>query len=288
MSLSKSKLRIAHTPDADDAFMFSGLSSGAVGIPGWDIEFELEDVQSLNLRAQKGDLDVMAVSAAAYPLIAERYRILSAGASVGRNYGPVLVAAAAQGFETGKDGVLDLEGRRVATPGPQTTATMLLHFYARNFKPVPASFEEVMPMVREGKTTLGLVIHEGQITFQDHGLVKILDLGHRWNQEFHLPIPLGLEIVRKDLGDETACRIDRALKESILWARYHREEALQHALKFGRGTDPEVLKRFVDLYVNDDTLDLGTEGKAALETLYRKAKNAGLVPQIPRIDIVQS
>jgi 1,4-dihydroxy-6-naphthoate synthase len=146
----------------------------------------------------------------------------------------------------------------------------------------------VIPAVREGRADLGLVIHEGQVTFQDHGLTKILDLGQSWARELQLPIPLGLEIVKKEVGEELAREINRALRESIQWAHSHRKEALQHAQQFGRGADPAVLDRFVGMYVNDDTLDLGEEGETALKTLYQKAQSAGLITDAPRIDIVKS
>jgi 1,4-dihydroxy-6-naphthoate synthase len=288
--LLRSKLKIGHTPDADDAFMFSGLATGAVQTPGFDLEFILEDVQSLNLRAEKGDLDVVAVSAAAYPMIAERYWILSTGASVGRNYGPVLVAHPdpfPEGRGDEKEKRLDLQGRRVAIPGKHTTAAMLLNLYARNFQPVAVSFDRIIPMVKEGRADLGLVIHEGQITFQNHGLTKILDLGQSWAHEFNLPIPLGLEVVKKDLGETAARRFDRALKESILWAQSHREEALKEALPYARGVEHSILDQFVRMYVNEDTLHLGLEGKTALKTLFKKAKDLLFLPAVPRIDVIE-
>jgi len=282
-------LKIGHTPDADDAFMFYGLTTGAVKIPECEVELILEDIQSLNLRSQRGDLDVTAISAAMYPAIADHYWIMSCGASVGRDYGPVLVSLPDLKLdEYSPQHPVNLKGLRIAVPGYQTTATLLLNIFARNFKTLEVPFDQVIATVKEGRADFGLVIHEGQITFEWHNLSKVLDLGKSWMAEFQLPIPLGLDVIKKDLGRALAQDVNRALKESIRWAQSHRPEAVKFALQFGRGVQSSVLDKFIEMYVNDDTLELGRHGKAALEILFQKAKDLSLIQKIPRVEVIES
>jgi len=271
-------LRIGHSPDADDAFMFWAIASGRVAVQGYRVEHVMEDIESLNRRARKGELEVTAISAAAYPMLSGTYRLLRVGASIGRAYGPVVVARKA--IDPG------LTGRRVAVPGQYTTAYLLLRLFTAGFEPVFTPFDRVLQAVSAGEVDAGLVIHEGQVTYEREGFVKVLDLGEAWHLATGLPIPLGLNAVRRDLGPQVAERVRGALLASIREAQAHEDEALDYALQFGRGVDREEGRRFVRMYVNDDTLDLGEEGLAALESLYTKAVERGIFQAIPPLDIV--
>jgi len=271
-------LRIGHSPDADDAFMFWAMAGGRVAVPGYRVEHVMEDIESLNRRARKGELEVTAISAAAYPLLAGTYRLLRVGASIGRAYGPVVVARKA--IEHG------LTGRRVAVPGLYTTAYLLLRLFAAGFEPVFTPFDRILEAVAAGDVDAGLVIHEGQVTYEREGFVKVLDLGEAWHRATGLPIPLGLNAVRRDLGPQVAERVRDGLLASIREAQAHEDEALDYALQFGRGVEREVGRRFVRMYVNDDTLDLGEQGRAALESLYARAVERGIFEAVPPLDIV--
>ena len=274
-------LRIGHSPDADDAFMFYALATGKVSIEGYEIQQVLEDIESLNQRALRGELEVTAVSAAAYPSVADKYRIMVCGASMGRSYGPIVISTAPQG-------AAGLEFKKVAIPGENTTAYLLLRIYlAQPFTPVFVPFDAVGETVRAGEADAGLVIHEGQITWKEQGYAKLLDLGQAWGEETGLPIPLGLDIVRRDLGDDLAMKIARALQASVHYAIAHEEEALDYALPYGRGVDRDTCRRFVRMYVNEDTVSMGEDGRAALEALYARAHERGLIPTVPPLDILQ-
>jgi 1,4-dihydroxy-6-naphthoate synthase len=278
-------VRIGHSPDADDAFMFWAMASGRVAVPGYRVEHVMEDIESLNRRAQTGELEVTAISAAAYPLLAGTYRLLRVGASIGRAYGPVVVARKAidPALPVRQAG---LAGRRVAVPGQYTTAYLLLRLFAAGFEPVFTPFDRVLQSVAAGEVDAGLVIHEGQVTYEREGFVKVLDLGEEWHRATGLPIPLGLNAVRRDLGPQVAEHVRDALLASIREAQAHEDEALDYALRFGRGVDREAGRRFVRMYVNDDTLDLGEEGRAALESLYARAVQRGILEAVPPLDIV--
>jgi 1,4-dihydroxy-6-naphthoate synthase len=271
-------LRIGHSPDADDAFMFWAMASGRVAVQGYRVEHVMEDIESLNRRAQTGELEVTAISAAAYPLLAGTYRLLRVGASIGRAYGPVVVARKA--IDPG------MAGRRVAVPGQYTTAYLLLRLFATGFEPVFAPFDRILQAVSAGEVDAGLVIHEGQVTYEREGFVKVLDLGEAWHRATGLPIPLGLNAVRRDLGPQVAERVRDALLASIREAQAHEDEALDYAIRFGRGVDRETGRRFVRMYVNDDTLDMGEEGRAALESLYARAVERGIFEAVPPLDVV--
>lgn len=280
----KRVLSVAHSPDPDDAFMFYGIVKGGVLPDGWRVKHVLKDIQSLNRDARKGLYEVTAVSTAAYPTIARKYWILSVGASVGRGYGPVLVcrpekrrALAAKNWA----------GLRIATPGPETTALLLLRLAHPEFVSVDTRFDKIPAAVLSGKVDAGLVIHESQITFSNQGLCKVLDLGRWWRTRTGLPIPLGLDVVRKDVGLAEARRMARLLKDSIEFAYLHKDNAVRYALRFGRGVDATVGERFVKMYVNRDTLDMGSEGERALRTLFRMAWAKRLIPNRPVFKVVR-
>ena len=277
------KLRIGHSPDADDAFMFYAITHGLVDIEGpEDAEHVevLEDIQSLNRRAFDGELEMTAISAAAYPRVAETYRILACGASMGLEYGPIVVARSDMAIES-------LRGRRVAVPGEHTTAFLLARLLLPPFVPVQLPFDHVMEPVAAGELDAALVIHEGQLTYVDAGLKKILDLGQLWHAQTGLPLPLGLDVVRRDLGDAWHAALASALRRSIDYALLESRPALEYALRFGRGIDAERGEKFARMYVNDLTVDMGASGESALRELYSRAHAAGLIPQIPPLDIVR-
>jgi len=300
-------LYIGHSPDADDAFMFYALAEGHVKIGDYNIDHVMEDIESLNRRARTGELPVTAISAAVYPEVADKYRIMSCGSSVGRNYGPILLAREPLALD-------DLSGRRVAVPGPFTTAYLLLRLYvpeaagytgnmgkdsgsaARGasaeagtdgFIPVQMNFDEVMGAIENGDVDAGVIIHEGQLTWQSSGLHNLLDLGEAWMKDTGLPIPLGLDVINRSLGDDRMETIARSLKDSIVHARANEEAALDYAIQFGRGVDRDTCRDFVRMYVNEDTVDMGDEGRRALETLFSRAVDMGILDAIPPLDIIQ-
>ena len=272
-------IRIGHSPDADDAFMYYAIAHGKVRVGDYEVQHVLEDIESLNQRALSGELEGTAISAGAYPQVADKYRIMSVGSSIGRNYGPMIVARSDRAGTS-------LQNARVAIPGTYTTAYLLLRLYAEGFEAVPIDFDKIMPAVQNGEVDAGLLIHEGQVTYGDVGLVKLLDLGEAWGQDTGLPIPLGLDMVRRDLGEEMAVLMAESLRDSIQYAFDHEDEALDYAIKFSRGIERETCRRFVRMYVNDDTLDMGEEGKRALEILYARAVERGIIDAVPPIDLI--
>ena len=274
-----SVIRIGHSPDADDAFMYYAIAHGKVPVGDYEVQHVLEDIESLNKRALSGELEGTAISAGAYPQVADKYRIMSVGSSIGRNYGPMVVARSDRADAS-------IQGARIAIPGAYTTAYLLLRLYADGFEPVQIDFDKIMPAVLAGEVHAGLLIHEGQVTYSDVGLVKLLDLGEAWGQDTGLPIPLGLDMARRDLGEEVAALMAQSLRDSIRYAFEHEDEALDYAIQFSRGIERETCRRFVRMYVNDDTLDMGEEGKRALETLYSRAAERGIIEAVPPIDLI--
>ena len=270
-------VKIGHSPDADDAFMFYALTAGKVKIPGVEVEHVLEDIESLNRRARTGDLDVTAVSFATYLLIADQYRMMDAGASMGIGYGPILVART-------PIPVTDLENRVVASPGKHTTSALLLRLYVGDPPLIEVAFDKIPQAVLDGQADLGLLIHEGQITHQQMGLTKVLDLGESWQRDTGLPLPLGVNVMRRELGEDVHRAISQGLRDSIAWAHANVDEALDYAMRYGRGIDKETCRRFVLMYVNNYTLSLGREGRAAVERLFSMARARGLISEIPALD----
>ncbi len=270
-------IRIGHSPDPDDAFMFYALTAGKISIPGVHIEHVLEDIETLNRRAREAELDVTAVSFATYLLIAERYRMMDAGASMGKGYGPILVA---------REPIppAELEQRVTAIAGKHTTSALLLRLYVGDPPLIEVAFDKIPTVVLEGQAEVGLLIHEGQITYERMGLRKVLDLGEAWQRDTGLPLPLGCNVMRRDLGDELHRAISHALRESIAWAHAHVDEALEYAMRYGRGIDKETCRRFVLMYVNDFTVSLGRDGRAAVERLFAMAQQRELISAVPPID----
>ena len=274
------RIRIGHSPDADDAFMFYGFHTGAAVIPGCRVEHVLEDIQSLNRRAlDAADLEITAVSAHAFARLGDRYAVLRCGASMGHGYGPVVVARERRSLHS-------LAGRTVAVPGPLTTAALLLAIECPQAIPVQVQFDRIPDAVKDGIAEAGVLIHESQLTYGEEGLVKVVDFGELWRDRESLPVPLGLDVVRRDLGPERMRAVSDGFHASIRYALDHEEDALRYALAFGRGLDLERGRRFVRMYVNDLTLDLGDVGRRALRRLYELAVLAGAIEDPPLLDVV--
>lgn len=273
------QLRIGHSPDADDAFMFFGFAQGAIDTGPYEVVHVVEDIESLNKRAMQGDLEMTAISAAAYPEVAQHYRIMACGASVGRSYGPIILARQPIDPQA-------LAGKRVAIPGALTTAYLLLRIYVPDVLPVVIPFDQIMDAIAQGDVDAGVVIHEGQLTYANEGLAKVLDLGEAWFQDTGLPIPLGLDMVHRRFDDDEAKRLYDLFLNSVLYARAHEPEASLYAQGFSRGLDLDLSRRFVGMYVNEDTLDMGEEGRRALEALYQRAHERGLIQTMPPLDII--
>jgi 1,4-dihydroxy-6-naphthoate synthase len=275
-------IHVAHSPDPDDAFMFWALATNRIDTPGRRYVHELCDIESLNRRALAGELEVTAVSLHAYAYLADRYALLAHGASVGDRYGPRLVAREAPPA----DPRAALAGRVVAIPGELTTAFLTLRLYQPDVKPVVVPFDEIEQYVAAGRADVGLLIHEGQLTYADHGLALWTDLGLWWHGETWLPLPLGGNVVRRDLGDALTLAVARDVRASIQFALDHRDEALTHAQEYGRGLDRSRTDQFVGMYVNDFTLDYGPAGRQGVAELLRRAHQAGLIPAPPEVSFV--
>jgi 1,4-dihydroxy-6-naphthoate synthase len=266
-------IRIGHSPDPDDAFMFYGLASGKVKLDGMTIQHVLEDIQTLNERAMRAELEVTAISAHAFPHVAGNYWIMRTGASMGEGYGPVIISRTYKSLK-------ELEGKTVATPGPLTTATLLFRIFTEGIRNLDMPFDEIMEAVDNGTVDAGLLIHEGQITYQSLGYHKVLDFGEFWQKETNgLPLPLGLDVVRKDLGEELARKLSRGLKESIAYGYAHQDESIPYAMQWGRGIDYALGERFVKMYVSELTIDMGEKGKQALNLLFQKGHEKQLLPR---------
>ncbi len=278
--MSEQLIRVGHSPDPDDAFMFYGLASGKVKLEGIRIEHMLEDIQSLNVRAMRAELPVTAISAHAFPYVADKYWIMRTGASMGEGYGPVIIS---RKYRT----LGELKGKTVGTPGPLTTATLLFKTFTDGIANLDMPFDAIMNAVDKGNVDAGLLIHEGQITYQSLGYHKVLDFGEYWEKETHgLPLPLGLDVVRKDLGIDLARRLSVSLKESIAYGYAHQNESIPYAMQWGRGIDNKLGERFVKMYVSQLTIDMGASGKQALEHLFRTGHKKGLIPLVPEIELV--
>jgi 1,4-dihydroxy-6-naphthoate synthase len=272
-------IRVAHSPDSDDAFMFYALAEGKIDTDGITYVHELQDIESLNQRALRGELEVTAVSIHAYAYLADRYALLPHGASMGDRYGPRLVAREPMTRA-------DVRGERIAIPGPLTTAYLALKLFEPDFVPVPTPFDRIEDAVLDSRVDLGLLIHEGQLTYAERGLHLVADLGEWWYEATGLPLPLGGNVVRKDLGEELVETISRHLRASIAYGLEHRANALDHAMRYARGLDRGSADRFVGMYVNDWTLDYGTRGREAVRRLLERGVDEGVIDRPVRVEFV--
>ena len=265
------RITVAHSPDSDDAFMFYGLASGAVDTGGIEIDQVLSDIETLNRAAFESKYEVTAVSFHAFAHLADKYALLPHGASMGDRYGPIVVAQ--------DPTVTGVKGRRIAIPGTLTTAYLALRIYEPDFEYVIVPFDQIEAFVAAGNADAGLLIHEGQLTYADSGLRKIVDLGEWWaDRTGGLPLPLGGNIIRRDLGPEMIARVSKLLHDSIAYALSHRKEAVEYAQQFGRGLDKDRTDTFVGMYVNDLTLGYGDRGRKGVERLMNDAFERGLIP----------
>ena len=265
-------VRIGHSPDPDDAFMFYALAKERLDTGGLRFQHLLEEIETLNGWALEGRLEVTAISAHAYAYVSDRYLLLPHGASVGRNYGPILVAK--HGFDPS-----ELLGKRIAVPGKLTTAFLALRLCLGEFDSVEVPFDRIFDSIEQGKAEAGLVIHEGQLTYSGRGFARLLDLGTWWQETTGLPLPLGANAIRKDMGEPICLEISRLLRASIDYGLAHREAALRYAMQFGRGMDLPLVDRFVGMYVNDDTRAWNLESQRGLERLLDMAWEQGLIPK---------
>jgi 5,8-dihydroxy-2-naphthoate synthase len=268
-------IQVAHSPDSDDAFMFYALAEGLVETP-LRYQHELGDIESLNRRALAGELEVSAVSIHAYALLADRYALLSSGCSMGDGYGPRLVARSPHNGQPREQ----LRGRRVGIPGTLTTAYLALKLYQPDIVPVVMPFDQIEAAVESGEVDAGLLIHEGQLTFADRDLTLWEDLGAWWQRETGLPLPLGGNVVRRDLGPEIVQQVAKDVRASVEYALAHRGSALAHASRFSRGLSDSRTDTFVGMYVNQWTVDYGPVGRRAVRTLLQRAADLGLVPAV--------
>ena len=270
--MASSRITVAHSPDSDDAFMFYGLASGNVDTGGIHVDQVLSDIETLNRAAFEGKYEVTAVSFHAYAHLVDKYALLPHGASMGDRYGPIVV--------TRRDGPDGVKGRTIAIPGTLTTAYLALKLYEPDFEYLVIPFDEIQDAVAAGKADAGLLIHEGQITYADEGFRKIVDLGEWWaDRTGGLPLPLGGNIIRRDLGPEMIAKVSKLLHESIAFALSHRKDAVAYAEQFGRGLDKARVDTFVGMYVNDLTLGYGDRGRKGVERLMNDAFEKGLIPR---------
>jgi 1,4-dihydroxy-6-naphthoate synthase len=272
-------IRLGHSPDPDDAFMFWGLASGEVDPRRFEFEHVLRDIQTLNEWALEGKLEVTAISLAAYPLIQERYVLLPHGASMGSGYGPILVAREERSLS-------DLRDVEIAVPGSMTTAFLVLRMCLGQFRYREVPFDQIIDEVVSGRADAGLLIHEGQLTYESDGLKKIVDLGEWWLLETGLPLPLGANVARRDLGADALFELSDVLRESIQAGLDNRDEAMEHALQYGRGLDTALADRFVGMYVNELTQDYGEEGRQAVRELLKRAEALGTYERPVRVEFV--
>jgi 5,8-dihydroxy-2-naphthoate synthase len=276
-------LRLGHSPDPDDAFMFYGLAKNLVPAGNYRFEHVLQDIQTLNERARKGELEITAISIHAYPYVADKYALTSCGSSMGDGYGPMVISKRPVKLE-------ELRGKKIAVPGKLTTAFLALQLCmgkaGEAFEAVVVPFDQIPAAVKEGSVDAGLIIHEGQLTYQKLGLNLIVDLGVWWQQRTGLPLPLGGNCIRKDLGKAVMQEVTDIIKRSIEFSLAHRAEAVEYALQFGRDLDKKLADRFVGMYVNQWTLDYGIKGREAITRLLKEGAEAELVPGISDIEFV--
>lgn len=277
--MEKQLLTLGHSPDPDDAFMFYAMAAHKIDCRGYQFEHILQDIQTLNERSMREELDISAISIHAFAYVADKYALLSCGASMGDNYGPMVVARTPLGLE-------QLSKVCIAVPGTMTTAFLALRLAIGEFCYKVVPFDQIIEKVAAGEFEAGLIIHEGQLTYAKSGLHKILDLGEWWHEEHGLPLPLGGNIVRRGLGPKAIQDVGEIMRESIRFGLEHRDEAVRHALRWARDMDQVLADRFVGMYVNDYTLDYGEDGRRSVDLLLSLAGERGLVPRKPELVFV--
>lgn len=280
------KIRVGHSPDADDAFMFYALAKEKISSGGFEIEHVVEDIERLNHRAFSGELEVTALSCHAFGFLSDRYQLLPYGSSVGDGYGPIVVEKEkGDSPHRGLSPFSILKGARIAVPGRYTTAFLALQLFQPQFIPVFTPFDAIFEAVEKGEADFGLLIHEGQLTYREKGFKKIVDLGEWWKEKYNLPLPLGVNAIRRDLDENVKQQFARVFLSSLEYAFSHRKDAVDHALQFGRGIDAERGDRFVGMYVNNFSLDLDGPTREALKLLYRLGNERGFFSHPVRLEV---
>src|SRR5271165_4136416 len=271
------EINVAHSPDSDDAFMFYGMATNKIRVPGVKFTHTLCDIETLNRKAMEGFYDITAISFHAYPYIQDKYTLMPTGGSVGEGYGPMIVASR-------KIPLDEIRSCKIAVPGTMTTAYLALKLFAPDIVTEVVPFDDIIPKVLQGKYEAGLIIHEGQLTFNKAGLHKIVDMGKWWRDQTGLPLPLGGNAIRRDLGPKLMNSCCGALRDSIQYALDNREEALQYAMQFARDLDAQMADKFVGMYVNERTLDYGQDGREAIVKLLEMGHAAGIIPRKPEVE----
>lgn len=271
------KVRIGHSPDSDDAFMFYALAKGLIPTDPFEIVHVIEDIETLNRRALAAELEVTAISVHAYAYVAKDYALMPCGASIGDRYGPLVVS---------KTPMETLEGQRIAIPGEMTTAYLTLSLFQPNFEAETRPFDKILEAVQKDEVDAGLIIHEGQLTYAREGLHKVIDLGEWWYEETGLPLPLGANVIRRNLGAEKIQKITALLKQSIQYSLDHRARGLEYAMTYARDMETALADKFVGMYVNDYTLDYGDKGRAGVRELLARGNAAGIIPHRVEADFV--
>ena len=271
------KVRIGHSPDSDDAFMFYALAKGLIPTDPFEIVHVIEDIETLNRRALAAELEVTAISVHAYAYVAKDYALMPCGASIGDRYGPLVVS---------KTPMETLEGKRIAIPGEMTTAYLTLSLFQPNFEAETRPFDKILEAVQQDEVDAGLIIHEGQLTYAREGLHKVIDLGEWWYEETGLPLPLGANVIRRNLGAEKIQKITALLKQSIQYSLDHRARGLEYAMTYARDMETALADKFVGMYVNDYTLDYGDKGRAGVRELLARGNAAGIIPHRVAADFV--
>jgi len=279
-SIAVQEINIAHSPDSDDAFMFYGLATNKIRVPGFKFNHTLTDIETLNHRAiNEAFYDVSAISFHAYPYMQDNYTLMACGGSVGDGYGPMVIAPRKLTLD-------EMKRTRIAVPGTLTTAYLVLKLFAPEVETVTVPFDKIIPAVVAGEYDAGLIIHEGQLTYANNGLTKAIDLGQWWHQQTGLPLPLGGNAIRRSLGEEVMLTTTKALRDSIQHALDHREEALSYAMQFARDLEPSLANRFVGMYVNERTLNYGEDGREAIRKLLEMGFDRGIIPHRANVDFV--
>jgi 1,4-dihydroxy-6-naphthoate synthase len=273
------KIRLAHSPDADDAFMFYGLAKNKIDTEGIEYEHVLKDIQTLNEWAKEGRMEVTAISAHAYAYVKDKYAVLTHGGSIGKNYGPMIIANQPITLES-------LKGKKIAIPGKMTSAYLSLKLCFPDFQEVLVNFDEIMDEVKKGTVDAGLIIHEGQLTYQEKGFYKIVDMGEWWFKKTGMVLPMGVNAIRRDLPEDIKKKVSKQLKQSIQYSLDNREAALDYALAFGRGLSRDIADKFVGMWVNERTIEMGEEGKNAIRQFLREGEKHHLIPPIGEIEFV--
>ncbi len=279
------EIQIAHSPDSDDAFMFYGLATSKIKVPGYKFVHNLTDIETLNQRAHKDAFyDVTAISFHAYPYLQDKYALMSAGSSMGEGYGPMLVATRKIGAGTLKPS--DLSKLRIAVPGTLTTAYLTLKLFAPEVQTHVVEFDKITAAVASGEYDAGLLIHEGQLTYGNDGMQKILDFGQWWRAETNLPLPLGGNAIKRSLGPEVMLTTAHAIRDSIQHGLENRDQALEYAMQFARDLDPNLANRYVGMYVNERTIDMGDDGREAVRRILAMGYERGIIPIEAKVDFV--